>query len=254
MIVKGAVDMKPEGKEKNGRLFSAAILKKGMRDGIPIGLGYLAVAFSLGIVAKSAGVNAVQGFVASLLTYASAGELAGFNQIAAGALPLEIAALAVIINARYLLMSCALSQRLAPEAGIGHRLLMGAAITDEIFGITIAQDGWLNPYYSLGAWLIAVPLWSVGTSLGILMGEVLPARIVSALSVALFGMFLAVIIPPCKKSRAILITVACSFLCSIGIEYVPILKNLSSGTKVILLTLVLCSAATLLAPVKEEEA
>ncbi len=173
---------------------------EGLRDGVPIALGYFAVAFSLGIAARSAGLTAFQGFFASMLCVASAGEYALFTLIGAGATYLEIALLTLITNARYFLMSCALSQRISPDMKNYHRYLVGGVVTDEIFGITIARPGYMEPAYNYGAIAVSVPAWAIGTALGILMGNLLPARIVSALSVALYGMFLAIIIPPAKKS------------------------------------------------------
>lgn len=146
------------------------------------------MAFTLGIAARSAGLTAFQGFLASLLNNASAGEYAGFTLIAAGAAYWEVALMTLITNARYLLMSCALSQKFAPDTPLRHRFLVGYDVTDEIFGIAIARPGSLDPYYNYGAMLVAMPGWAVGTALGILAGDVLPLRVVSALSVALYGM------------------------------------------------------------------
>ena len=182
------------------------IFLKGMRDGIPIGIGYFAVAFSLGIIAKKCGFTAIQGFFASLSTYASAGQYIGFTLYAADAALFQLVIMTVITNARYLLMGFALNQRIPEGTGRFKRFLIGLTITDEIFGITIAREGPVVPHYGLGAMTVAVPLWSLGTALGIYMGNVLPANVVSALSVALFGMFLAVIIPPAKKDMKIMVS------------------------------------------------
>ena len=160
-----------------GTQYSWQALQNGMRDGIPIGLGYFAVSFSLGIAAKNAGLTPFQGFLASLLCNASAGEYAGFTLIAAGATYLEVAVVTLIANARYLLMSCAMSQRLDPHMPGFHRPLMAFHITDELFGIAIARPGCLNPFYSYGAVLVAAPCWAVGTALGAIAGGLLPQRI-----------------------------------------------------------------------------
>ena len=229
------------------------IFIEGMRDGLPIGLGYLAVSFSLGVAAKSAGLNAFQGFLASLLNNASAGEYAGFTVIAAGAGYLEMALITLIANARYLLMSCSLSQHFAPDTPLRHRLLIGHYVTDEIFGITIARPGILNPLYSYGAISVAAPCWAFGTAFGVIAGNILPLRVVSALSVALYGMFLAVIIPPAKKDRVVAVCVVLSFLFSYLASVLPIVRELSEGTRTIILTIVIASAAALLFPVKTDE-
>lgn len=225
-------------------------LVMGFRDGIPIGLGYFAVAFSLGIAARSAGLTAVQGFIASLLTNASAGEYAVFSLIGANAAYLEVAMITVITNIRYLLMSCALSQKLSPDTPLSQRFLVGFCITDEIFGISIARPGYLCPWYSFGALLIASPCWALGTACGIVTGNMLPVRVVSALSVALFGMFLAVIIPPSRKSKVVAGLVLISFLLSWAFSVMPYVSSLSEGTRTILLTVVISGAAAVLFPVK----
>lgn len=227
----------------------------GLRDGVPIALGYFAVAFSLGIAARNAGLTAVQGFIASMLCVASAGEYALFTMIGAGATYLELALLTLITNARYFLMSCALSQRIDPKMKNYHRFLVGGVVTDEIFGITIAREGYLEPAYNYGAIAVSVPAWAIGTALGILMGNLLPARVVSALSVALYGMFLAIIIPPAKKSLAVALCVilgfGLSYLCS---AWSVIAAAVSPGTRTILLTVVLSAAMALIFPRKEEGA
>ena len=137
--------------------------RDGMRDGVPIGLGYFAVAFSLGIAARSAGMSALQGLVASLLCNASAGEFALFTVIGAGGTYLEVALVTLIANARYLLMSFALSQRISPTMPDYHRYLFGGLVTDEFFGINIARPGYLEPAYYYGAITVATPLWAIGT-------------------------------------------------------------------------------------------
>ena len=142
--------------------FSRKVFCDGMRDGVPIALGYFAVSFSLGIAARKAGFTPFQGFLVSLLNNASAGEYAAFALIMANATYFEVAVITLIANARYLLMSCALAQRFAPETPFWHRLLIGYDVTDELFGITIARPGSLNPYYTYGAILLAAPAWASG--------------------------------------------------------------------------------------------
>ncbi len=229
------------------------VMKEGFRDGIPIGLGYLAVSFSLGVAARNAGLSAFQGFLVSLLNNASAGEYAGFTVIAANGAYFEIFLMTLIANARYLLMSCALSQKFSPETPLIHRIFVGYDVTDEIFGITIARPGMLDPFYSYGAILIAAPAWAGGTALGVIAGNLLPARAVSALSVALFGMFLAVIIPPARKNRVIALFVLVSFAASFAATYLPLISQLSGGTRTIILTVLISAIAAILFPVNEEE-
>ena len=226
---------------------------EGLQAGIPIGLGYFAVAFSLGVFARNAGLNALQGFLASILCTASAGEYAGFAAIAAGTTCLEIALVTLIINARYLLMSCAMSQRTAPAMPWYHRMMMAYTITDELFGIAIARPGYLNPYYSYGAVLVAAPLWAIGTALGVIAGNIMPLRLVSALSVALYGMFLAVIIPPARKSKIIAGLIVICFAVSYAANYFPFVSEISDGTRTIILTVAISAGAAILFPVDVDE-
>lgn len=229
------------------------IFFKGMLDGIPIGLGYLAVAFSLGIAAKNAGLSPLQSFFASFFCSASAGEYAGFVLIASGATYLELAVMTVIVNARYLLMSCSLSQKMDPDVRPIHRFLVAFGLTDEIFGIAAGRPGYLNPFYSYGAMFVAIPLWAIGTMLGTIAGNILPLRLVSALSVALYGMFLAIIIPPARKERLIGFLVAISFLFSYLFSVLPVVSKLSEGMRTIILTVLIAGGAALLFPRPAEE-
>ncbi|MBP5283263.1 MAG: AzlC family ABC transporter permease [Treponema sp.] len=225
----------------------------GIAAGIPVGLGYFAVSFSLGIVARKAGLDPVQGFVASFFNLASAGEYALFTSIEQLVTYIEVALITFVVNARYLLMSCALSQKFSPETPFIHRLFVAFGITDEIFGISIAQPGTLNPWYNYGAMLIAVPLWSIGTSLGIIAGNLLPVMAVDALSVALYGMFIAIIIPPAKKNMTIAAAVAVSFALSWGFSVLPGIKELSGGNRTIILTVLISAVLAYLKPVEAEE-
>ena len=224
---------------------------EGIRDGTPIALGYLVVAFTLGIAARNAGLTAFEGFLASFFNNASAGEYAAFTIIAADAPYLELAIMTLVANARYLLMSCVVSQKFAPDTSILHRILVGFDITDEIFGITIARKGPLNPYYNYGAMSLALPGWSVGTALGVMAGNLLPEAAVSALSVALFGMFIWVIIPPARDNRIIGALVAISFIASFACANMPVISDLSGGTRTIILTIAIAAIGAILHPVKE---
>ncbi len=223
-------------------------LARGARNGVPIGMGYFAVAFALGIQAKAAGLTPFQSFLASLLCDASAGEYAGFGVIRADSGLWMMAVITFVANARYLLMSAAMSQRMDPAGKTIHRFAMSMYITDEIFAITIARPGYLDPWYLYGAAMVASPCWAAGTALGCVAGNVMPARAVSALSVALFGMFLAIIIPPARKDRVIGALVAVCFAASFAMSRLPVVSGLSEGTRTILLTVVIASAAAALFP------
>lgn len=229
------------------------IFLSGVRDGIPIALGYYAVAFSLGIIASHAGVTAVMGFIASFCTRASAGEYAGYTLAAAAASYIEVIGMSMIANLRYLLMSTALTQKFRPGTSLIKRILTSVCITDEIFGISIAYPGHLAPAYTFGAFAISTPGWALGTMSGIIAGNILPSNIVSALSVALYGMFIAIIIPPSKKDHNVMYAVIASFVFSGLCAVMPVISQWSSGARTILLTIIISAAAAIIKPIKVEE-
>ena len=225
---------------------------KGMKAGIPIAMGYFAVAIALGIAAVRAGVGAFAAAFASLLNNASAGEYIAFTLIAAGASYMELITMEAVANARYLLMSAALSQKLKVGTSTLKRLLLGFTVTDEIFGVSMMQEGYLNPYFTYGAFVVATTGWTGGTLLGALMGDILPASVVTALSVGLYGMFISVFVPEAKKNRIVALLVLASFVLSAAFEYLPYISTLSSGLRVIILTVAISLGAALLFPIKEE--
>lgn len=228
--------------------------KRGMRDGIPIALGYLAVGFTLGIAARDAGANAFQTFWAAALTLASAGGYAGFNVIKENGTYLEMFITMLVVNARYLLMSFALSQKLSQKTHTLHRMALGFGVTDEIFGISSAVKGELNPFYNYGAMSLAIPAWASGAALGVIIGNALPEIVASALSVGIFGMFLAIIIPPAKQNKVIMGGVIASFVLSFVFSVLPVIKNnISSGMQVIILTVLISLVLAFIFPVKEDE-
>lgn len=224
---------------------------RGLKAGVPIGLGYLAVAFTLGIAAKNAGLTAFQATLTSFLINASAGEFVGFTLIGAGASYLEVAIMELVANARYLLMSFSLSQKLSPKTGVGHRMLIGWYVTDEVFGVSISAPGYLNPFYTYGAISLACPGWAIGTCLGVIVGNILPASLVSALSVGLYGMFIAIFVPPSKTSKVIGGLVLVSMALSFAFNRIPVFDGISSGIKTIILTVAISAAAALLFPIRE---
>ncbi len=226
--------------------------RKGLKDGIPIALGYFAVAFTLGIVAKNAGLSALETMIAAALTNASAGAYAAFSVIKEDSGFLEMAVTQLVVNIRYLLMAAALSQKLAQKTSTLHRSLIAFDVTDEIFGISIAQKGTLNPFYNYGAATVSIPGWALGAFFGVVMGNVLPIAVVSALSVGLYGMFLAIIIPPARKNKVIALLVLVSMASSFVFTKTPILADLSEGMRVIILTVVISLLAAILFPVYKE--
>ena len=226
---------------------------QGLRDGLPIGLGYLAVSFTLGIQCRDAGLSALEATVMSLVNLTSAGEFAALAIIKAASSYLEMAISQLIINLRYMLMSFALSQKADPSLGIGHRLGVAFGVTDEIFGISIGRKGKLEPAYSYGAMAVAIPGWTIGTALGVIMGNVLPGSIVSALSLALYGMFIAIVVPKAKEDRHVAVICAAAVIISSICAYAPVIKDISGGSRIIILTVIISLAAALIWPVEDTQ-
>lgn len=231
-----------------------AAFRQGMTDGIPIALGYMAVSFTFGIMAKNAGLTAFQAVLLSLTNLTSAGQFAGLGIITASASYIEMAFTQLVINLRYCLMSCALSQKLDHNEPFFHRFFIAYGNTDEIFGVCSCKEGKLNPFYSYGVIAVASPGWAFGTFLGVISGSILPARALSALGVALYGMFIAVVVPPSKNNRIIAGVVLISMAASFIFTLIPLLNQISSGFRIILLTLLIAGGAAALFPVKPEEA
>ncbi len=225
-------------------------IANGFRDGIPIAMGYFAVAFSLGIIAKKAGLTASLGFLSSFFTRASAGEYGVYTLVAINASYVELVAMCLVTNLRYMLMSAALSQKIAPGTSWLHRLLMACCITDEVFGISVNHQGYTPPAYTYSAALISTLFWASGCAAGIVAGGMLPPTIVSALSVALYGMFLAIIMPPARKDRNVLYALIACVILSGSFSIAPIVSEWSSGTRTIVLTILISAVAAWLKPIK----
>ncbi len=226
---------------------------RGLENGIPICAGYFAVSFALGITAREIGMNAFESAIMSMTMVASAGQFAALTLIAGAAGVIEMIATTVIVNLRYLLMSCSLTQKLDPKMPLIHRFFLSYCITDEIFGLSVSVPGYLNPFYTYGITLISVAGWTAGTVLGVLVGNILPVWAADAMSVAMYGMFLAIIIPPAKENHFIAALVAISMGLSWIFSVAPVLSGISSGFRVIILTILIAGVAAAVRPVEDEE-
>lgn len=231
----------------NGRLF-----RRGLRDGVPIALGYMAVAFTLGIAAENIGMDALQSFYMSFGMLASAGEYAAILLIGSAAGVLEIIVTTFIINLRYFLMSCSLSQKIKKDVPIWKRMLLAWFVTDELFGISSAVEGDLDPVYTYGAAIVAVAGWCAGTVLGVVAGDILPQSLSSAMGVSLYGMFLAIIIPPAGKSRFMAGLIVTAMAASFLFTRMPVLSEIPEGFRIIILTVLIAGAAAFIKPIEEE--
>lgn len=225
---------------------------RGMKQGIPVGLGYLVVSFTIGIAARKASLTAAQATVMSLTNLTSAGQFASFALIASGAPYLEMVLSQTVINLRYCLMSCALSQKLDGGLAFYHRLFLAFGVTDEIFGLSIAQRGKLNPWYTYGVMSVAVPGWTLGTLAGVLSTGVLPQTFLNAMNMALYGMFIAIFMPAAREDRKLLPVIFISMAFSALFQALPWFDFISSGMKIIILTLVISLAAAVIMPLPEE--
>ena len=226
--------------------------KRGITDGIPIALGYLAVSFTFGMMAVQGGLTIWQAVLISLTNLTSAGQFAGLDIIIAGGSLWEMALTQLIINLRYCLMSFSLSQKLRRDEPWGHRYAVAFGVTDEIFGVSAGKPGKVSAFYNYGVMSVAIPGWTVGTLLGAISGSILPEFIMSAFGVAIYGMFLAIIIPPSKKNKAIFLVVLGSMVLSAVFAWVPGLSKISSGFAIIITTIVAAGLAAWLCPVGEE--
>lgn len=223
---------------------------KGLVQGIPIGLGYLSVSFGFGIMAVRAGLSVGEASLISLTNLTSAGQAAGVDVIASNGSLLEMALVQLTINIRYALMALSLSQKLDNSFTLPHRLLAAYGITDEIFGVCIAEEGKLKPAFMYGIILIATIGWVLGTFLGAAAGELLPAPVTAALGIVLYGMFIAIIIPPSRKSKSILCVVLAAAALSCICKY--LIPALSSGFAVIICAIAASVLGALLFPQEED--
>ena len=225
---------------------------EGLRDGIPICLGYISVGFAFGIFAVSSGLAVWEAMLISMTNVTSAGQLAAVPILAGGGTLLELAVSTFVINMRYALMSVSLSQRLGPSVRMVDRLIVSFVNTDEVFAVASAKPQALGRRYLYGLILLPFVGWSGGTLLGAVAGNLLPPMVVSALGVAIYGMFIAIVTPAAKKSRATAGCVALAIALSCAFRYVPVLQRVPSGFVIILCAVIASAVFALAAPVREE--
>lgn len=224
---------------------------RGLCHGIPISLGYLSVSFGFGIFAVKSGLSVFSAAAVSITNLTSAGQVAGVEIISASGTLIEMILAQLIINIRYALMSISLSQKLSPSFTTPKRLAVSYGITDEIFAAASAQPGLITPAYMYGLILISFLGWTAGTILGASAGELLPAAVTSAMGIVLYGMFLAVIIPPARKHKSVLMVVIIAAALSVLFRYC--LPSVPSGFTIIICALAASAAGALLFPIKEAD-
>ena len=218
-------------------------IRAGLRDGIPIALGYFSVSFSFGMLAVQDGISPFHAVLISLM-----------NLTSAGASLVEMALTQLVINIRYALMSVSLSQKLDSSVKTFQRMLIAYGNTDEIFAVASSKPGTVGSKYMYGLILLPVIGWVGGTLTGAVASTILPAAVISALGVALYGMFIAIVVPVAKESKEVLLVVAVSLVFSSAFYYLPVLRNISSGFTIIICTVAAAGIGAVLFPIKEEQA
>lgn len=225
--------------------------KYGLKRGYPIALGYLPVSFTFGLMAVSGGLPVWMAVFISMSNLTSAGQFAGTNLILRGAGLLEITLTTFVINIRYMLMSLSLTQRLDSDMTLPKRFLIGFGVTDETFSVASMEEGKLSFPYLFGLMLGPFLGWSLGTALGAFICSSLPNSLSSAMGIALYGMFIAIIIPPAKKSKPIISIIVVSFAAVCFLRYVPFFREISSGFRIIIATMIGAGFGAFLFPIEE---
>lgn len=227
-------------------------IKEGIKDGVPIALGYFSVSVAFGVSAVGAGVPWWGSSLISLTNLTSAGQKAGVDVMAVGGSVLLIVLTTLIINMRYFLMGVSMSQKVEEKMPIWQRLLVAFGITDEIYAVSMGKKHDLTAPYMAG--LIIPPIfgWTGGTVLGSVATNFMPTVLADAMGIALYGMFIAVIVPPMKENRKVLGAVVLAILLSIMFTYLPYINKLETGWAVIIITVVVSSIAATFFPVKED--
>jgi len=225
----------------------------GLKTGLPVGLGYFSVSFGFGAMAAANGIRVLDAALISLTNLTSAGQFAGLTLILAGTTLWEMILTQLVINSRYALMSLALSQRMGERIGFLPRLFIAFSNTDEIFALAMAHKEPLTVPFMLGLGGLPIIGWTGGTLLGALAGSVLPEMIRTALGVMLYGMFIAIVVPPARKEKPVLVTAILALVLSCLFTWVPGLKEVSSGISIVICTVAAAAVCAWLFPIPEEE-
>ena len=226
---------------------------KGIRDGIPIALGYFSVSIAFGLMAVEAGCTWVEAMLISLTNLTSAGQFAGVTVLAHMGTYIEMALTQLVINSRYALMGISLSQKVNARFKRLWRVILGFAITDEIFAVAIGQEGEISRRYFAGLAIIPIIGWTSGTIVGAVLGNIMPEIITSALGVALYGMFIAVVVPKARENIHVLAVVIIAVAISVALRYIPVFSGISAGFAIIICAVIASAAGAVFFPVKEDE-
>ena len=227
--------------------------RTGVNRGLPVGVGYFSVSFGFGAMAAAQGIRVLDAALISLTNLTSAGQFAGLTLIVAGTTLWELILTQLVINSRYALMSLALSQKMGQRIGVLQRLVVAFFNTDEIFALAMAEDEPLSTSFMLGLGTAPIFGWVLGTLTGALAGSVLPENIRMALGVMLYGMFVAIVVPPARKEKQILAAVLLALGLSCAFAWLPLLREVSSGIAIVICTVAAAAVCAALFPVKDEE-
>jgi len=227
--------------------------RTGVSRGLPVGMGYFSVSFGFGAMAVSQGLKVFDATLISLSNLTSAGQFAGLTVIVAAATLWEMILTQLIINSRYALMSLALSQRMGQRIGLLPRLIIAFFNTDEIFALAMARMEPLTVPFMLGLGTLPIIGWTLGTLCGALAGSILPSSIQAALGVMLYGMFIAIVVPPAKEDKKILASVVLALVFSTAFTLIPLLKQVSAGISIVICTVAAAALCAWLFPIPDEE-
>ena len=228
-------------------------VKMGFRDGFPIAIGYASISFAVGFFASSAGLSWLEAFAISVFNFTSAGQIAAIPIIASCGSLLELALTQIVINSRYARMSVSLSQRLGPSVRLRDRLAIAFFNSDELFAIACAKNSLIGSKYYLSLAIVPYCGWIFGTLFGAVLGGILPAIISESLSVAIYAMFIAIIIPVAKIQRSTALCILASIVCSFAFEFLPVLRDIPDGLVIVILAVALSALFALIAPVSEKD-
>ena len=229
-------------------------LKEGIRDGMPICLGYLSVSMAFGLTAVKAGIPLWAAFMISLTNLTSAGQFAGMTLLVAQASYIELTITTFIINIRYFLMSLSVSQKVDKDFKTKERLISAFGITDEVFAVSMQRRTELSFFYMLGLIIPPIIGWSTGTLVGAVATSLLPETLTDAMGIMLYGMFIAIIVPPAREHKSVLVAIVMAIAASYAFTYIPFLSQVSGGWSIIIITVVVSGIAACLFPVEEKEA
>lgn len=227
--------------------------RNGLSDSVPIGLGYLSVSFGFGVAAVTGGLSPLMAIIISLTNMTSAGQVAGVSVILAAGGLIEMALTQLTINLRYSLMSISLSQKLDSSFRFIHRAICGFGMTDEVFAVASSKRGSIGPKYMYGLILLPYLCWSLGTVLGAVAGSLLPDSLKNALGIAIFGMFVAIVLPDAKKRLGVALASLVSAAISCALYYIPVFSSIGSGFAIIICAMIASAIVAIIFPVKEEE-